>query len=720
MSRRNSKRFQSAWVSQSSQRKKDVGHVGGIDALETRRMLTNLMPVVLDQVFSVGEDATNTASVGTVVATDADNVPGLQFNFGNVTGTPLVLSLTSFDDGLADNFVNQIYQPTAGTDPTFHLTSDGQPVATGAFTELEVITNMSGDSTGTFTLQFTASAGGDSSIFDEIIEASGGTGIMTAALGVFDYDGVDIGISDAELFSSTGTGTFQNGGSTSTVDFQFDAIASNLDVSLNAFGIPGEHPFQDINVGRGAVTAVTNLPVTSGVVQNVSDPLTYEITGGTGAGVFDIDPLTGEITVANASALDATGTPSYTLDVQVTDSGVPALSDDAVITVNVTPAPMASPENLVTVSIVDNNFYSIESDGTSFTTSDLGSLPMSQPFENLMYGDFNGDELMDLVVQHATLKSWHVGINNGTSYSFSRWLSGWNSLDSVFVGDFNGDGTDDLIGRRSANGNWRVGISNGSDFIDQGLGRGARGGATTFSQVAIADFDNDGTDDRGVYDQVTRHWFVQLTGSGIWSAWGGFWPTADPIQNWQVGDFNGDGRDDIAGIRNSGRIIAGFSDGSDFTGQGLPAVHRGVLPTTNYQWFGTGDFDGDGSDEIVAQSPNDAFYVTDVLDSGMGLGTPWRVQSVDVPTIGDFNGDGRDDIAGLTPTGQFEVLRSTGTRFDNPAWPGSLPVLPTDVVSFAAGTEVTPATYDTMPPVVDILDSLFGDEDELDLLLNLT
>jgi hypothetical protein len=59
---------------------------------------------------------------------------------------------------------------------------------------------------------------------------------------------------------------------------------------------------------------------------NASDPdagdtLTYAISGGNSGGAFAIDPNTGEITVADAAALDAAGSPQIALTVAVTDSG---------------------------------------------------------------------------------------------------------------------------------------------------------------------------------------------------------------------------------------------------------------------------------------------------------------------------------------------------------------------------------------------------------------
>jgi hypothetical protein len=78
-------------------------------------------------------------------------------------------------------------------------------------------------------------------------------------------------------------------------------------------------------------------------------PLTYSITGGTGQGIFAMNPMSGQITVANSSRLDFETTPNFTLQVQVTDNGTPALSANATITIdltNVDESAPAAPQNL--------------------------------------------------------------------------------------------------------------------------------------------------------------------------------------------------------------------------------------------------------------------------------------------------------------------------------------------------------------------------------------
>ncbi|QKG80546.1 cadherin domain-containing protein [Tenuifilum thalassicum] len=69
--------------------------------------------------------------------------------------------------------------------------------------------------------------------------------------------------------------------------------------------------------------------------------IAYSITGGNTDGIFDIDPNTGQITVADNTNLDYETTTSYTLTVHAVDTD--GNSDDAVITVNITNVPENGP-----------------------------------------------------------------------------------------------------------------------------------------------------------------------------------------------------------------------------------------------------------------------------------------------------------------------------------------------------------------------------------------
>lgn len=69
---------------------------------------------------------------------------------------------------------------------------------------------------------------------------------------------------------------------------------------------------------------------------NAGQSLSYQIVSGNTGGAFAIHAASGQLSVANAGAINFEVTPSYSLVVRVTDSGSPALFADATIGVNVT------------------------------------------------------------------------------------------------------------------------------------------------------------------------------------------------------------------------------------------------------------------------------------------------------------------------------------------------------------------------------------------------
>lgn len=84
---------------------------------------------------------------------------------------------------------------------------------------------------------------------------------------------------------------------------------------------------------------------------NAGQVLMYAITAGNASGAFSINSGTGAITVANSSLVNFESTPSFTLTVEVTDNGTPALSDTATITINlndVNEVPVANASNITT------------------------------------------------------------------------------------------------------------------------------------------------------------------------------------------------------------------------------------------------------------------------------------------------------------------------------------------------------------------------------------
>ena len=142
--------------------------------------------------------------------------------------------------------------------------------------------------------------------------------------------------------------------------------------------------------------------------------------------------------------------------------------------------------------------------------------------------------------------------------------------------------------------------------------------------------------------------------SNVWSGSG---------RNWQ-GDFNGDGKTDIASA-NGASVVVRLSTPTGFDTQvwATSNVWAGLVPN----WVG--DFNGDGKADLA--TPNGASLVMR-LSTGVGFDTQtWATPNIwtssDLNWVGDFNGDGKADLA--SRDGENVIVRlSTGIGFDTQIW----------------------------------------------------
>ncbi len=168
----------------------------------------------------------------------------------------------------------------------------------------------------------------------------------------------------------------------------------------------------------------------------------------------------------------------------------------------------------------------------------------------------------------------------------------------------------------------------------------------------------------------------------------------------RVGDFNGDGKDDIAAFTrgfeagdNAGNVWVALSNGSGF---GQSSVWKTTF-CVGEEICEVGDFDGNGKDDVIAFSRNakagdEAGNVWVALSNGSGFGqsSVWQdsfCYGDEICAVGDFNGDDRDDIAAFTRSwktdngeGDVWVTISARDRF------GTMPMVYHD--NFCIGDEV--------------------------------
>lgn len=283
-------------------------------------------------------------------------------------------------------------------------------------------------------------------------------------------------------------------------------------------------------------------------------------------------------------------------------------------------------------------------------------------------GDFNGDHADDIAWLKDDGSVWVVAAAGQTGFSAA---SPWGSFSTTTTwqsptsGDFNGDGRIDITARDAQTGRWHVLSSTGTAFT-QPRDFGAWATRVTWGPVVTGDFDGNAKTDLAARDPATGVWWIsRSTGTGFVTTpfrglVKGLWNT--PL----VGDFNGDGRTDLAARNQESGVWRVFlSRGTDFDAGKVFGSW-----TTGIDWHDmlVGDFDADGRSDIAARNPHNGKWIVArstgstfamAWFSGLGSNAAW--QSF---IACDLNFDGRTDLlARNVNTGHWRLLASTGSGF---------------------------------------------------------
>jgi hypothetical protein len=314
-------------------------------------------------------------------------------------------------------------------------------------------------------------------------------------------------------------------------------------------------------------------------------------------------------------------------------------------------------------------------------------------------GDFNGDGYDDLAIgipgewfgtlYDAGAVAVLYGSSGGLTHDGNEFLhqdtlgvedvAEWGDRfgAALSAGDFNGDGLDDLA----------IGVP-GEDMggaSDAGAVNLLYGSASGLTDTLLLSLPFGGG--RGIVPAP----FEMANGGQLWhqdsSGIEGAVETGDRFgSSLAAGDFNGDGRDDLAvgvpledigAISSAGAVNVMYGSATGLTATGDQIWHQDSVSILDVaeadDYFGyslaAGDFDGDGRDDLAVGVPfenvgaiSDAGMVNVIYGSASGLtGTGdqiWHQDSgsiLDAAEAGDrfgtslagcdFNGDGRDDLA---------------------------------------------------------------------------
>jgi hypothetical protein len=282
--------------------------------------------------------------------------------------------------------------------------------------------------------------------------------------------------------------------------------------------------------------------------------------------------------------------------------------------------------------------------------------------------DVDGDHISDIFWRNDSgqLTDWLGTQSGGFAPNAANVLNSvgtdWQMAGTA---DVNGDGYADILWR-NADGritDW-LGTSNGG-FTDNAA-NALNSVSTDWQIVGFADINGDGHADilwRNADGRATD-WLGTSSG-GFTPNGGHFLDTVST--DWQIvgmGDFNGDGRADIMWRNTDGRITNWLGNGDGTFSDNVANAYNGV--SLDWHVAGIGDFNGDGRDDILWR--NDDGRITDWLSTASGgyapnsanfytsVGTNWQVAQV-----GDFNGDGKADILWRSSDGRMTDWLGTGS-----------------------------------------------------------
>jgi hypothetical protein len=262
-----------------------------------------------------------------------------------------------------------------------------------------------------------------------------------------------------------------------------------------------------------------------------------------------------------------------------------------------------------------------------------------------LLGDFNGDGRSDIALLGDP--NWHTipvafsngdasfHVTNADTSDFAFWATSRDA--TKLVGDFNGDGKSDiaLVGEPS----WHtipVALSRG-DGSFQVLNVEAGGFASSWAFAAaervVGDFNGDGRDDIALIGQAAWHTIPVAfsDGSGTFRITNGevgsfaVWAALPGVTR-LVGDFNGDGRADIALVNVPTNVTAATIPVAFSNGDGTFRVTATQFPDGGFRgWAGTpnvqaivGDFNHDKIADIALTGGSGWFTIPCALSKGDG------------------------------------------------------------------------------------------------------
>ena len=256
--------------------------------------------------------------------------------------------------------------------------------------------------------------------------------------------------------------------------------------------------------------------------------------------------------------------------------------------------------------------------------------------------DIHGNGQQVPVLRHED-GTWHAYAGPGVGTAIRLAMARKPEWHWAASGDFDGNGTDDVLLRRTG-GAWTYYPVEGGAVVDAGRGWANLTRGPEWRAVGVGDFNDDDRDDV-LLRRLDGAWVYHPMNGRRTIAEEFGWANLPQSLDWRmagVGDFDGDGRDDVLL-----RHVEGNWRLYPMVGRhvGEREADLGFSSETAWRFVSVGDFDADGRDDILLRHISGrwrwqtATGDVDSRDPALPRDWHWRLAGV-----GDLDGDGGDDV----------------------------------------------------------------------------